>query len=158
MKVIVYPGSFDPITYGHLEIAKEALKTFDKVILLVANNDAKKERFTNKERFEMVEGAIKGIKGLEAAHTDGFTVDYLRLVGTPYLLRGIRDCVDMAYENKYAEEIHKMDSKIEFVYITSSKELASISSTSIHEMALASKDISKLVPKSVVEMYKKTVH
>lgn len=157
MKVIVYPGSFDPITNGHLQIAKEALKSFDKVILLVANNNNKKERFTNLERYEMVKGAVEGIKGLEAARTDGMTVDFLKKEGTCYLLRGIRNNLDMKYEEDYAKQIHAMDKSVEFVYIASSEEYSSISSTSIHEMALAKKDIDKYVPKSVVERYKKAV-
>ena len=155
MKVIVYPGSFDPITNGHIEIAKEALKSFDKVVMLVADNDAKKARFTTEERFEMVKEAVEGIKGIEVYMTHGLTVDFTKKIGTHYLLRGIRNDVDMAYENKYADATHKLDKSIEFVYIKASKQFETISSTKTDEMGRAGKDISKLVPESVQKRYKK---
>ena len=155
MKVIVYPGSFDPITNGHIEIAKEALKSFDKVVMLVADNDAKKARFSTEERFEMVKEAVEGIKGIEVYMTHGLTVDFAKKIGTHYLLRGIRNDVDMTYEERYAELTHQLDKSIEFVYIKASKEYTSISSTLIDNMAREKKDISKLVPKSVQRRYEK---
>jgi len=155
MRVIVYPGSFDPITNGHLEIAKEALKSFDKVVMLVADNDAKKARFTTEERFEMVKEAVEVIPGIEVYMTHGLTVDFAKKVGTHYLLRGIRDDADMSYENRYAELTYQLDKEIEFIYIKASEKFKGISSTKIDEMAKSGKDISKLVPKSVEIRYKK---
>ena len=155
MRVIVYPGSFDPITNGHLEIAKEALKSFDKVVMVVADNDAKKARFTTEERFEMVKEASKSIKGIEVYMTHGLTVDFAKKIGTHYLLRGIRNDADMAYENRYAELTHQLDKSIEFIYIKASKQFETISSTRIDELARAGKDISHLVPKSVIKRYEK---
>jgi len=155
MRVVVYPGSFDPITNGHLEIAKEALKSFDKVVMLVADNDAKKARFTTEERFEMVKEAVEGIKGIEVYMTHGLTVEFARKIGTHYLLRGIRDDADMSYENKYAELTHQLDNSIEFIYIKASEQFKGISSTKIDEMAKEGKDISKLVPESVKKSYEK---
>ena len=155
MKVIVYPGSFDPITNGHIEIAKEALKDFDKVVMLVADNDAKKARFTTEERFKMVKEAVEGIEGIEVYMTHGLTVEFAKKIGTHYLLRGIRNDADMSYENRYAELTHELDKSIEFIYIKASDEFKDISSTKIDEMARASKDISKLVPKSVQKRYEK---
>jgi len=155
MRAVVYPGSFDPITNGHLEIAKEALKSFDKVVMLVADNDAKKARFTTEERFEMVKEAVEGIKGIEVYMTHGLTVEFARKIGTHYLLRGIRDDVDMSYENKYADLTHQLDNSIEFIYIKASEQFKGISSTKIDEMAKEGKDISKLVPESVKKRYEK---
>ena len=155
MKVIVYPGSFDPITNGHLEIAQEALESFDKVIILVADNPNKKARFTTEERYQMVKEAVEGEPRIEVHYTHGLTVDFAKKVGTHYLLRGIRDNVDMSYENKYAEQTHELDKTIEFVYIKAPKEFVNLSSTKIDEMAKDGKDISRFVPKSVVERYKK---
>ena len=155
MKVIVYPGSFDPITNGHLEIAKEALESFDKVIILVADNPNKKARFTTEERYQMVKEAVEGEQRIEVYYTHGLTVEFAKKMGTHYLLRGIRNDVDMSYENKYAEETHKLDKSIEFIYINAPKEFVNISSTKIDEMAKDGKDISHLVPKSVVKRYEK---
>lgn len=155
MKVIVYPGSFDPITNGHIEIAREALEDFDKVVMLVADNDAKKARFTTEDRFEMVKDAVEGIKGIEVYMTHGLTVDFAKKIGTHYLLRGIRNDADMSYENRYAELTHELDKSIEFIYIKASDKFKDISSTKIDEMARAGIDISKLVPKSVQKRYEK---
>jgi len=155
MKVIIYPGSFDPITNGHIEIAKKALESFDKVIILVANNENKKARFTTEERYEMVKEAVSDEKRIEVYYTNGLTVEFAKKAGSPYLLRGIRNDVDMEYENKYAELTHKLDKSIEFVYIKASDEYAYISSTMIDKMAKEGKDIGHLVPSSVVKRYKK---
>ena len=155
MKVIVYPGSFDPITNGHIEIAKEALRSFDKVIMLVADNDAKKARFTTEERFEMVKEAVEGIKGIEVYMTHGLTVDFAKKVSTHYLLRGIRNDADMHYEDEYARRTHELDKSIEFIYIKASEKFKTISSTKIDEMARAGEDISNLVPNSVKKRYEK---
>lgn len=155
MKVIVYPGSFDPITNGHLEIAKEALKSFDKVVMLVADNAAKKARFNTEERFEMVKEAVEGIDGIEVYMTHGLTVEFAKKIGTHYLLRGIRDDVDMSYENEYARLTHELDRAIEFVYIKASEEFKTISSTKIDQLAKEGKDISKYVPLAVVKRYQK---
>ena len=155
MRVVLYPGSFDPITNGHLEIAKEALKSFDKVVILVADNPNKQARFATEERYQMVKEAVEGIQGIEVYYTHGLTVDFAKKIGTHYLLRGIRNDVDMSYENKYAEQTHELDKSIEFIYIKAPKEFIEISSTKIDEMAKQGKDISHLVPKSVVERYKK---
>lgn len=157
MRVIVYPGSFDPITNGHLEIAKEALKSFDKVIFLVADNDAKKARFTTEERYQMVKEAVECNERFEVYYTHGLTVDFAKKIGTHYLLRGIRNETDMVYEERYAEQTHQLDSSIEFIYIKAPEEFKFISSTKIDDMAKAKKDISKLVPQSVVKMYEKRI-
>ena len=155
MKVVIYPGSFDPITNGHLEIAKEALKTFDKVIILVADNPNKKARFTTEVRYQMAKEAVEGLEGIEVYYTHGLTVDFAKKIGTTYLLRGIRDGADMAYERQYAELTHQIDKSIKFIYIKAPEKYITLSSTMIDEMARANKDISKLVPKSVVNEYKK---
>ena len=155
MKIIVYPGSFDPITNGHLEIAKEALRSFDKVAILVADNPNKKARFSTEERYQMVKEAVEDISNIEVYYTHGLTIDFARKIGTHYLLRGIRNEVDMSYENKYAEETHKLDKNIEFIYIKAPEEFKTLSSTKIDDMAKGGKDISHLVPKSVVNRYKK---
>ena len=156
MRVAVFPGSFDPITNGHIDVLKKALASFDKVIMLVADNEAKKARFTTEQRVEMVEGSVKDLKGVSVGFTHGLTVDFAKKAGTHYLIRGIRNDTDMVYENKYADLTHLLDSSIEFVYIKASEQYSNISSSKIHEMGKAHKDISDLVPDSVVQMYKKS--
>ena len=155
MKVAIFPGSFDPITNGHIDIVKEGLKLFDKVIILIADNNAKKSRFSTEDRVLMVKDAIKDIKGAVVESTHGLTVDFAKSVGTHYLIRGIRNDIDASYEKDYEKRTHELDKTIEFIYIQANPEHANISSTLIEHMVKEGKDISKLVPESVVQMYKK---
>lgn len=155
MKVAIFPGSFDPITNGHIDIVKEGLKSFDKVIILVADNETKKSRFTTKQRVLMAKEAVKDIKGAVVESTHGLTVDFAKKIGTHYLIRGIRNDVDASYEKNYEDRTHELDKSIEFIYIKAKPEHADISSTLIEQMVSKGKDISKLVPNSVVDMYKK---
>jgi len=155
MRVAIYPGSFDPITLGHIDIIKKGLKIFDKVIVLVANNDAKQSRFSINERYLMVKEAVKELERVEVDLTEGLTVEYARKVGTHYLIRGIRDDKDMAYEMNYANLIHQLDKEIQFTYIKASKKYSMVSSTLVHEMAIRKNDISQFAPESVIKMYEK---
>ena len=98
MKIAVYPGSFDPITNGHIDILQRALKVFDEVVVLVADNPNKKSRFTVEERVLMVKDAIKGIKGAKVDSTSGLTVDYAKKIGAKHLVRGLRAVTDFEYE------------------------------------------------------------
>ena len=155
MKIAIFPGSFDPITNGHLDIVKEGLKLFDIVILLVADNENKKSRFTTEQRLLMAKEAVKDIKGAVVDSTHGLTVDFAKKVGTHYLIRGIRNDADATYEKNYEDLTHQLDKSIEFIYIKAKPEHVGISSTLIEKMVGEGKDISALVPNSVMEMYKK---
>ncbi len=156
MKIAVYPGSFDPVTNGHLDILERALKIFDKVIVLVAVNNQKKPRFTTKERVEMLRDSTKkyGDK-VSVDSTEGLTVNYAKQVGAKHLIRGLRAVSDFEYEFQLSAANEYIDSDVDMIFLMSHKETSFISSSSIDDLFRNGIDISQLVPESVVKMYKK---
>lgn len=155
MKKAVYPGSFDPITNGHLDILRRALEVFDEVIVLVADNQDKKSRFSVKDRIEMIEDATKNLKGVKVDSTHGLTVEYAKEVGAKHLIRGLRAVTDFEYEFSLAEANRYIDDSIDIVFFMANSESSFISSSIIDEMSKSNVDISKLVPKSVIKKYEK---
>ena len=155
MKKAIYPGSFDPITNGHIDILNRALKVFDEVIILVADNQQKKSRFTVEERVSMIKDATKHLKGVTVEFTHGLTVAYAKKVGASHLIRGLRAVTDFEYEFSLASANRFIDNSIDMVFFMASSEYSYISSSAIDDMYKAHVDISKLVPESVVKMYEK---
>ena len=156
MKVAVYPGSFDPITNGHLDILKRALNVFDKVIVLVAYNPKKTGKFSVKERVEMIKEAIEeeNIQNVEVDSFDGLTVDYAIDHKAPFLIRGLRAVSDFEYEfqihsaNKFAND------DVDMVFFMAKNETSFISSSMIIELHNNHVDVSQLVPRSVFKRLK----
>ncbi len=154
MKIAVYPGSFDPITNGHLDVLFRASKVFDKVIVLVADNSEKKYIFSTSERVKMIKEAIKDFDNVSVDFTSGLTVKYARDVGACCLIRGLRAVTDFEYELKLAAANRFVDKNIDEVFFMASAEHSFISSSMVNELYSSGIDISKLVPSSVLEMYK----
>ena len=154
MKRAIYPGSFDPITNGHLDVLQRALKVFDEVIVLVASHPTKKTRFTPAERVEMIKEATKGMKGVKVDSSDGLSVAYAKEHGANCLIRGLRAVSDFEYEFSLSASNEFIDNSIDMVFFMSHAETTFISSSSIDELYRNGVDISKLVPPSVVKMYK----
>lgn len=154
MAVAVYPGSFDPITNGHLDVLKRSLKVFDKVIVLVASNSDKKYKFSVNERIEMIKDATKDLQNVVVDSTDGITVKYAKSVGATCLIRGLRAVTDFEYEFKLSAANEYIDPSIDEVFFMSHAETSFISSSTIDELYRSGVDISKLVPSSVIKMYK----
>lgn len=154
MKTAIYPGSFDPITNGHLDILKRATKVFDKVIILVADNANKKHVFSAEERVVMIKEAIKDFANVEVDSTSGLTVKYAKEVGACCLIRGLRAVTDFEYELKLAAANHYVDSDIDEIFFMASAEHGFLSSSMVNELYTSGVDISKLVPLSVLKMYK----
>ena len=153
MKVAIYPGSFDPITNGHLEILKRALNIFDKVIMLVAYNDQKKARFTPEERVAMIKEAINDPR-VEVDSSTGLTVEYAKKHGAKHLIRGLRAVTDFEYEFSLASANDFIDSSIDTVFLMSKAEKSFINSSMIMELYQSGVDISALVPASVIKRLK----
>ena len=154
MKIAIYPGSFDPITNGHLDILERSLKAFDKVIVLVAVNANKKSVFSIEERVTMIKDAVKGYENVEVDKTEGLTVDYAKKVGAVALIRGLRAVSDFEYEFQLAAANHYANPDIEMVFFMAKPEISFISSSSINELHNSGVDVSSLVPPSVMRAYK----
>ena len=153
MKVAVYPGSFDPITNGHLEILKRALNIFDKVIMLVAVNDNKKARFSSEDRVNMIKEAIDDPR-VEVDSYNGLTVEYAKKHGAQHLIRGLRAVTDFEYEFSLASANDYIDDSIDTVFLMSKAEKSFINSSMIMELYHSGVDISSLVPPSVIKRLK----
>ncbi len=150
MKIAVYPGSFDPITNGHLDILKRALNVFDKVIVLVANNPKKQTTFDVNERMKIIKNVTKDMKNVEVDSTEGLVVAYAKKVGATALVRGLRAVTDFEYELQMATTNEFVDSSIDMVFFMTHLENTFISSSSVKELFFQGLDISKLVPQEVI--------
>lgn len=155
MKKAVYPGSFDPITIGHMEILQRAVEVFDEVTILLAVNPNKKSEFTVDERLEMMREATKDIEGVKVDFYPGLTVDYCHKIGATHMIRGLRAVTDFEYEFQLAAANNYAGPDIDVVFFMARKENTFISSSTINQLHLGGVDISPLVPPIVVEMYKK---
>jgi pantetheine-phosphate adenylyltransferase len=155
MRIAVYPGSFDPITNGHMDVLKRSLGVFDEVILLLAVNPAKKSNFTIEERLAMMKEATKKYPNVKVDFYSGLTVDYCRKVGAKHLIRGLRAVTDFEYEFQLAAANEFADPEIDMVFFMSRKEETFISSSTINQLRANGVDISPLVPPVVVDYYKK---
>lgn len=153
MKIAVYPGSFDPITNGHLDILNRALNIFDKVIVLIAINPNKTNRFSPEERKAMIEEAVNN-KNVVVDTWDGLTVRYAKEHGATHLIRGLRAVTDFEYEFQLASANDFADSSIDSVFLMSKGEKSFINSSSIMELYKKGVDVSTLVPDSVIKRLK----
>ena len=155
MNIAIYPGSFDPITNGHLDMIIRSSKLFDKVIVLIANNPNKVCIFSLTSRVRMIKEATKDISNVEVDSFDGLTVNYAKEHNAKAIIRGLRVVSDFEYEWSYAAANEFINKDIEMVFLMAHKELTFISSSTIDELYRSGVDISSLVPSIVIEEYKK---
>ncbi|MEE8317771.1 MAG: pantetheine-phosphate adenylyltransferase [Candidatus Omnitrophota bacterium] len=134
-KIAVYPGSFDPVTYGHLDIVKRALKIFDKVIVAVAHNTEKDPLFDVSERIEFLKRSLKGLKGVEVDDFNSLVVDYVKKKKAALVVRGLRMISDFEYEFQMALTNRKLSNDIETIFMMSSESYSYLSSKLIKEAA-----------------------
>lgn len=154
MKIAVYPGSFDPITNGHIDILSRASETFDQVILLLAVNPAKKGRFSNEQRLLAMQEVAKSFPNVRVDSYDGLTVDYCRKEGAKFIIRGLRAVTDFEFEFQLSAANHYIAPEIEMVFFMADKETSFISSSTVNELASHGADVSGLVPPIVLKLYK----
>ena len=155
-RTAIYPGSFDPVTFGHLDLIKRALRIFDHVIVAVAHNTQKKSLFDSQERLAMLKEATKGLKGVTLEIFDGLIIDYARKKNINVIVRGLRMISDFEYELQMALTNRRLDEQIETVFLMPSEGYSFLSSTLIKEAASLGADISTFVPQFVVDRIKKT--
>jgi pantetheine-phosphate adenylyltransferase len=149
MKVAVYPGSFDPVTNGHLNLIRRALSIFDRVIVAVAFNIRKTGFFTVEERVRMLKDATKGMRGIEIDSFDGLLVDYVQSKGARVVIRGLRAVSDFEYEFQMAHMNHKLRAEVETVFLVTGADEFFISSNVVREVATLGGSIKCLVPEIV---------
>ena len=148
----VYPGSFDPITNGHLDVIRRGARLFDRMIVAVAINRGKQTGlFSIDERVELVQSVTADLENVTIDRFQGLTVDYVRACGAKVLLRGIRTISDFEYEYQMALTNRTFDRDVETVFVMSSVEYSYVSSKLIKEAALAGGDVSSFVPPLVKE-------
>ncbi len=149
MKIAIYPGSFDPITYGHLDILKNASEIFDKVIIAVAHNGAKTGFLSVEERVELIKKSVKDIENVEVDSFEGLTVEYAKKHSANVLIRGLRAVSDFEFEMQLSQTNSALCDEIKTVFLTTKPKYNFISSSTIKEIYQNNGDISKFVPEAV---------
>ena len=151
MSKAVYPGSFDPVTYGHLDIISRAAKSFDHVVVGVLSNSKKTALFSKEERVNILEKVTEDIPNVTVRAFDGFSVDLARECGASVIVRGLRAITDFEYELQMAQINRILAHDVDTMFLTTSLEYAYLSSASVKEVASLDGDISKFVPKLVAD-------
>ncbi len=150
-RIAIYPGSFDPVTNGHLDVLKRASALFDKVIVGIATNTRKGSMFTKEKRKELVEGNLGNFENVEVKIFDGLTVDMARKEGANVLIRGLRAVSDFEYEFQLAQMNRHMDDEIETIFLMPSQDYFYTSSQLIKGVSrFASERVKKFVPENVL--------
>lgn len=156
MRAIIYPGSFDPLTNGHLDIIDRARKSFDRVVVALANNHNKQPTFSVQQRLEFLKTCTAGLDKVEIDSFEGLLVDYARSKKIHTVLRGLRAVSDFEYEFMMANMNRKIASDIETVFMMTSETNFYVSSKLVREVAKFGGNVSSLVPKIVCEALAKS--
>ena len=156
-RIAIYPGTFDPITNGHIDVLKRASKLFDKVIISVGQSSSKSSLFTVDERIKMLRSAVLKIKNAEVDSFDGLLVSYAKRKKASAIIRGLRAVSDFEYEFQMALTNQKLEPGIETVFLTPSQNYSFISSSLVREIAKNGGNVSYFVPKIVEKMLSKKV-
>ena len=148
-KIAVYPGSFDPITNGHLDVIERAAHLFDRVIVAVAHNPEKSPMFTLAERVALARGAVRNLQNVDVEEFDGLLVSYAREHGATVLVRGLRAVADFEFEFQMALMNRRLDATVETIFLMPKDEYTFISSRLVKEIAGLGGDVSAFVPPDV---------
>ena len=149
MRIAVYPGSFDPVTNGHIDVIKRALKIFDKIIVTVGDNPGKEPTFTTEERTEMLKESTKDLKNLEIDSFQGLLLDYVKNKNSSIIIRGLRAVSDFDFEFQRALMNRVVNNDIESVFIMTKEDYVYLSSSIVKEMAMFGSKLNGLVPEIV---------
>ena len=151
MKTAVYPGTFDPVTNGHLDVIKRASKLFDIVIVGVLTNSAKSPLFSVEERVNILTEVTKAIPNIQVKAFSGLSIEFARKNQANVIVRGLRAVTDFDYELQMAQTNRVLAPDVDTMFLTTSLECAYLSSTTVKEVAVFGGDITKFVPSYVVE-------
>ena len=146
----IYPGSFDPVTFGHLDIIRRSSALVDELIVGVLNNNAKMPLFSVEERVKMLKEVTSSLTNVMIVPFDGLLVDFARQINAAFIVRGLRAITDFEYELQMSQTNHKLEPNVETIFLTTNIEYSYLSSTTVKEIAAFGGDISQFVPKAVV--------
>ena len=155
MTTAIYPGSFDPITYGHLDVIERASSVFDRLIIGVLNNYTKSTLFSVEERLEMIRESVSRFPNVEIMAFDGLLIDFTEKVGARVIVRGIRAVSDFEYELMMAQTNKKLNDHVETVFFATSAEYSYVSSSTVRELAHFGGEIDQFVPPAVRKRFKR---
>lgn len=153
-KIVLYPGTFDPFTLGHLDIVERAVKLFDKVVVTIANNSQKKPLFTLAERIDFIEDATDHLPGVTCDHFEGLLIDFARKKKAVALIRGLRAVSDFEFEFQMALMNRQLEPEISTVFLMPNEKYSYLNSTIIKEIARFGAGADKFVTKMVAEKLK----
>jgi len=148
-KIAIYPGTFDPITNGHLDLLQRATRIFDEVVIAVADNPRKNPLFSIDERIAMVEAVSQGIANVTVEPFDDLLVNYVSRKNANFVIRGLRAVSDFDYEFQLASANRRLNENVETIFLTPSEDNYFISSSLVREISLYDGDIKSFVPKHV---------
>ena len=154
----MYPGSFDPVTFGHLDIIRRAASMWDHLYVAVLNNTSKTPLFTVDERVEMIRDSLKDLTNVTVCSFSGLTIDFAKELGAHVIVRGLRAVTDFEYELQMAQTNRKMAPDIDTVFLCTSLEYAYLSSSITKEVASFDGDISAFVPEEVAKKIKEKIN
>jgi pantetheine-phosphate adenylyltransferase len=154
MKKAVYPGSFDPITNGHIDVIERSSKIFDEVIIAVGDNPEKRPLFTMQERIDMIKSITKNLKNVKVDGFEGLLLDYTKKKGAQIIIRGLRAVSDFEFEFQRALLNRKIDGDVETVFIMTKEDYVYLNSSIVKEIAMFGGPVRKLVPKIVEKKLK----
>ena len=149
MRTAIYPGSFDPLTNGHLDVIQRAAKLFDRVVVAVANNEDKRPLFSPNERLSLVKQAVRHLPGVQADTFDGLLIDYVVAQKAHAIVRGLRAVSDFEFEFQLALMNRKLNENIETIFMTPKDTYTFLSSRIVKEIARLGGDVEAFVPKHV---------
>ena len=155
MRIVIYPGTFDPITNGHVDLAERAGKLFDKLIVAIATSDRKGPMFKLEERREMAQVALQHLPNVEVVGFDRLLVDFADEHGACAVLRGLRAVSDFEYEFQLANMNRALSENLESIFLTPSEKFTYISSSLVKEIASLGGDVSRFVPPGVWDILQK---
>ena len=151
MKRAVYPGSFDPLTLGHLDIIRRSAGIVDELVVSVLHNSAKNSLFSTDERVSMIKEVTKDIPNVKVTTFDGLLVDYVKQIDASMIIRGLRAVTDFEYELQLTQTNHILNPEVETIFLTTNLQYSYLSSTIVKEIASYGGDISKFVPPEFIE-------
>ena len=145
----VYPGSFDPVTYGHLDIIRRSARIADELVVGVLNNNAKMPLLSVEERVKMLKEVTDEFSNVKVVPFEGLLIDFAKQVEADFVVRGLRAITDFEYELQMSQTNHKLEPEVETMFLTTSIEYSYLSSTTVKEVAAFGGDISQFVPEAV---------